>query len=245
MKNSYLFCLLFLFLSGCSKEMANPSTTTGTGGSLARFAIVNNYMYIVDAQNLKVLDISNGAAPQLKQDIHVGFEIETIYPFKENLFIGSTSVIHIFSLQDPARPKKLSEAISPTVMRRCDPVVAKDSVAYATLRTSGPCGGMGSILAVYDIRDIKNPIPKASVDLGEPYGLGYRDSALYVCDKLSGLLVFNIADPYQPEFVQAINDGRYIDVIPHGNTLICWEEKGVNLFDISEPLQPKPLVKIQ
>ena len=241
--------LLFLLLAGClfsqcGKEMA-AVTTTGTGGSLARFAIAGDYLYIVDESNLNVIDISDAASPRAVQTIPVGFEIETIFPFKDKLFIGSTSVIHIFSLEDPSRPLKLSEAISPAVMRRCDPVVAKDSVAFATLRTNGPCGGFTSILAVYDITDVLNPVQKAAVNMGEPYGLGYSDSALYVCDKQLGLQVFNITDAFNPRFVTQIKEGSYIDVIPNGSTLICWEETGMHLFDITEPLDPVLIAKIQ
>ena len=95
--------------------------------------------------------------------IKVGFEIETIFPFKDKLFIGSTSVVHIFSITDPAKPAKLSQAISPTVLRRCDPVVAKDNVAYATLRVNGACGGVQSILA-HDELDVTQQFRARRID---------------------------------------------------------------------------------
>src|SRR5688572_152760 len=148
--------ILAIFLFGCDKTESNDSkfgATTGQGGSLARFTIAGNYLYTVDKQNMKVFDITNPSTPVFKRSIPVGFEIETIFPFKDKLFVGSTSVVHIFSIQDPSYPTKLSVAISPNVIRRCDPVVAKDSVAYATLRTNGECGGLQSVLAVYDIKD--------------------------------------------------------------------------------------------
>src|ERR1044072_4880216 len=113
----------------CNKS-TNASTTGGSGGSTARFAISGNYLYTVDNANLKVFDISTANDPVLKNTVPVGFEIETIYPFKDKLFIGSTSAVHIFSINNPEQPQKLSTAISPEVIRRCDPVVAKDTVAY-------------------------------------------------------------------------------------------------------------------
>ena len=69
---------------------------------MARFTIVGNYLYTVDKTDLKVFDIANPAAPVFRQTVPVGFEIETIFPFKDKLFIGSTSVVHIFSIADPA-----------------------------------------------------------------------------------------------------------------------------------------------
>ena len=227
----------------CGKS-TNASNTSGSGGSTARFAISGNYLYTVDNANLKVFDISTGNDPVLKNTVPVGFEIETIYPFKDKLFIGSTSEVHIFSINNPESPQKLSTAISPDVMRRCDPVVAKDTVAYATLRTNGPCGGRQSILAVYDIKDIANPVQKGSYNVNEPYGLGYSDTALYVCDR-SSLYVFNIKDAYHPIFVNNLAGDWYLDVIPYNNTLICQVQDGMNLYDISNRMYPKLITKIK
>ncbi len=238
-----LLCISLLSLKCEKQSVSNSSSSgessTGQGGSLARFTIVGNYLYTVDDQQLKVFDIQTPDAPVLKNTQDVGFEIETIFPFKDKLFIGSTTQVHIFSISDPARPQKLSVAISPEVLRRCDPVVAKDTVAYATLRTNGPCGGRQSILAVYNIKDINNPVQVSSYPVGEPYGLGYSNDVLYVCDKQMGLLLFDISKAFdiKPINVQ-IKDGNYIDVIPYGNTLICWVSTGIILYDISDNRNP-------
>ncbi|MCS3795979.1 LVIVD repeat-containing protein [Niastella sp. OAS944] len=227
----------------CQKS-GNAANTGGSGGSTARFAISGNYLYTVDDANLKVFDISTATDPVLKNTVSVGFEIETIYPFKDKLFIGSTSAVHIFSINNPEQPQRLSTAISPEVIRRCDPVVAKDTVAYATLRTNGPCGGTQSILAAYDIKDISNPVQKGTYAVREPYGLGYADTALYVCDR-AGLYVFNIKEAYKPVSVKTFNDNWYLDVIPYNNTLICQVQDGLTLYDISERLEPKLITKIK
>jgi hypothetical protein len=238
----YIICLL-----GCEKDSSSDAkfgTPTGAGGSLARFTIAGNYLYTVDKQNLKVYDISNPASPVFKRTVPVGFEIETIFPFKGKLFIGSTSVVHIFSIDDPTNPQKLSEAISPTVMRRCDPVVAKDSVAFATLRTNGLCGGTTSILAVYDIRNITSPVQKASFPLTEPYGLGYENNTLYVCDR-SRLAVLDISNPFAPTQVNSLSDGQYIDVIPYGDVLFCWVTDGLIIYNITDNQKPVRLTYIR
>lgn len=242
-----IFFLLFvsLFSWQCGKDTASLSYNppSGQGGSLARFAIIGNYLYTVDDQKLKVYDISDAASPALKNTTQVGFEIETIFPFKDRLFIGSTSAVHIFSVSDPLNPQKLSEAISPQVLRRCDPVVARDTVAYATLRTNGPCGGIQSILAVYDIKDINKPVQKSTYPMSEPYGLGYLGDVLYVCDK-AGMLVFDITKAYQPLLLKTIRDASYIDVIPFESALICWVSDGIIIYDITDNKNPLLLAKI-
>jgi hypothetical protein len=242
-KNIFYFLLVPLFLCQCQKDSSSLSKNSGTagqGGSLARFAITGNYLYSVDEKQLKVFDISNPANPSLKNTQNIGFQIETIFPFKDKLFIGSASQVYIYSIEDPSKPKLLSSAISPQVMRRCDPVVAKDTVAFATLRTNGPCGGTQSILAVYNIKDITNPVQVTTYPVGEPYGLGYDDDVLYVCDRQRGLLLFDISRPYQPQLINiSINDGSYVDVIPYQNTLICWTTTGVILYDITDNRKPQ------
>jgi len=237
----YFLFIPFLFCQ-CEKDSSEPvkgNVAAGTGGSLARFAITGNYLYSVDENQLKVFDISTPRSPVLKNTKDVGFAIETIFPFKGNLFIGSATRIYIYSIEDGANPKLLSSAISPQVMRRCDPVVAKDSVAYATLRTNGPCGGTQSLLAVFNIKDITNPVQVFTYPVAEPYGLGYKNDVLYVCDKQRGLILFDISDPYKPDPIDVyISDGSYVDVIPYQNTLICWTTTGVILYDITDNRNP-------
>ncbi len=244
---SSILLLTIIINFNCSKTSdvnSFSSGATGTGGSTARFTLVGNYLYTVDKQNLNVFDITNPANPLQQTVVPVGFEIETIFPFKNRLFIGSTSQIYIFNIDNPALPVKLSTAISPTAMRRCDPVVAKDSVAYATLRTNGPCGGVQSVLATYDIRDIANPIQKFSNNVMEPYGLGYADSTLYVCDRI-GLNIYNITNPFTPTFVKNINNTDwFFDVIAQNNYLYCWISTGLNIYDITNRRNPTFIKKI-
>lgn len=237
--------LLTCYLGACTKDGASSSKTfQGQGGSTARFAINGNYLYTVDSRKLSTYNLSDPANPTPTDTKDVGFEIETIYPFGNRLFIGSTSVIHIFSINNPAKPEKLSTAISPTVFRRCDPVVAKDTVAFATLRAGTACGGVQSILAVYDIKDIMNPVQKGSFGLNAPKGLGYADTILYVCEA-NGLMLFSIKEAYNPKYLNDLRDGVYNDVIPYGNLLFAWVDKGSIIYDITQPAKPLKLSEIQ
>ena len=247
MKKYLCLMLVCCSLTFCDKDSAmnaGYAAPQGAGGSMARFAIVGNYLYAVDESSLRVFDISVASTPVLKNTVGVGFEIETIFPFKDKLFIGSTSQVHIFSIENPLQPSKLSAAISPTVIRRCDPVVAKDTVAYATLRASGPCGGVLSVLSVIDIREITNPVEKFTVTMTEPYGLGYANDVLYVCDGTSGLVLFDISDAWKPVEIKRLNDARYIDVIPMAGALVCWTQTGVVVYDITDNRNPSMLATI-
>ncbi len=241
-----LFLLLSVLINSCTKESTNASASSqsGAGGSTARFTIAGNYLYVVDHTSLKSFDISNQSNPIFKSKTEIGINIETIFPYADKLFIGSSSSMYIFSLTDPAKPERTAKA-DYTIQMSCDPVVAKDSVAYATLRATGRCGGGMSALVVYNIKNISMPVQVNTISLYAPYGLGVKDSALYVCEGQGGLKIFNVRNAYNPIFVSDITGNTFFDVIPYGNILIGQVSDGFVLYDIAtNPLKPVFLSKV-
>jgi len=244
--------LIPIFFFQCSKDStgnaAGGVNQQGAGGSTARFTISGNFLYVVDNTSLKSFDISNPGSPVYKDKTEIGINIETIFPYQDKLFIGSSSSMYIYSLAKPSKPERLAKA-DYTISMACDPVVAKDSVAYAALRAelTGPCSrGFGnSALMVYNIKNISTPLLLKEVFLQSPQGLGIKDSALYVCERLNGLRVFNVRDAYNPVFVRQISNETFFDVIPYGNILLCQVQGGFALYDIgTNPLQPVYISKI-
>jgi hypothetical protein len=245
--NHILTGALFIFLFGnCSKESASNagSNSSGAGGSTARFTIAGNYLYVVDNTSLKAFQITDPLNPVYKSKTDIGINIETIFPYNDKLFIGSSSSMYIYSLTDPDKPQRIAKA-DYTIRMSCDPVVAKDSVAYATLRATGPCGGSQSALVVYNIKNIASPMLVNTVSLSAPYGLGIKDHALYVCEGSQGLKIFNVTNRYAPTAVVGITGETFYDVIPYGNILIAQVTGGFVLYDIgTNPLQPAFISKI-
>jgi hypothetical protein len=126
-------------------------------------------------------------------------------------------------------------------------VVARDSVAYATLRSTGRCGGGQSSLVVYNIKNISSPQLMDTYWLSGPYGLGIKNNSLYVCDGNHGLNILNITNAYRPIHVSEIrvNNTTFYDVIPYGNVLIAQVNDGFILYDIgTNPMQPAFLSRI-
>jgi len=251
MKTLYHLIVVFILstLISCTKESTSGNggaSATGAGGSTARFTIAGNYLYVVDNLSLKAFDISTNNSPVYKSKTDIGVNIETIFPYQDKLFIGSTSTMYIYSLIDPSKPERLGKA-EYTIRMSCDPVVARDSVAYATLRASGPCGGGQSALVVYNIKNISSPQLVRTISLFNPYGLGIKSNALYVCEGNSGLWIYNTTNAYDPVFVSNINvtGTIFYDVIPYGNILIAQVNDGFILYDIgTNPMQPVFLSRI-
>jgi hypothetical protein len=138
-KNIFIILSFALLLNSCEKEsISDKSSATGAGGSTARFTIAGNFLYVVDNTSLKAFDISNTtAAPVLKSTTNVGINIETIFPYQDKLFIGSSFAMHIYSLSNPERPAKLAQA-QYIVRMACDPVGQKTVQRMLHLIQSGP-----------------------------------------------------------------------------------------------------------
>lgn len=237
---SFLFCftIAIVFFS-CEKNSADSASATsgvGKGGSLAKFTIVGNYIYAVSSHYLYTVDISNPSAPVKVNQSLLGFDMETIYPFKNNLFIGSRTGLYIYSIDTASKPRLIGEAKHG---RSCDPVVANDSVSYSTLKGNSFCGPATSGLYVYDIKNINNSLLKKTITINEPVGLGLAGSALYVCNSGGGMNVYDVSAPYNPIEKQTITGGYFIDVIPYNDLLICWTKDGIRLYDITNRLQPQ------
>jgi len=244
----YFLYAAFIFISyNCNKDYNSKSQNavggTGAGGSTARFTINGNYLYTVDHTGLKTFDITNPLAPSYKGKKELGLNIETIFPYKDKLFIGSSTTMYIYSVTTPDNPTLIATAHY-QIRMACDPVVANETVAYATLRAAGPCGGGQSRLVVYNIKNTSSPVLMKTINLSNPYGLGMQGNVLYVCES-NGLQVFDITTQYSPKLETTVTGDRFFDVIPYGDILIAQVQDGMALYDIAtNPLAPTLIAKI-
>lgn len=202
--------------------------SVGQGGALATFAIKGDYLYTVDNEDLKVFTLKDPSKPVLINSIWVGFEIETLFSYRDCLYIGSRSGMFIFGVEDPEQPRNLSSVQHFTA---CDPVVANDSLAFVTLHSNTNCGNDINQLEIYDITDSENPKLLSTRGLAEPKGLGLYGPYLIVCD--DEIKVFDIRKSNgATEFVTSIEVEAF-DVIIRDNLLIAVGNDAVNQYSIS------------
>jgi hypothetical protein len=223
MKLSYLliFFSTFLFFN-CQEDGANaPNDSSGKGGSMARFSVVGDHLYTVNNATLKLFDISNSKIPNYVNELNVGWGIETIYPYKNNLFLGSQTGMYIYNIDDPANPEFVSNYQH---IFSCDPVVVNDKYAYITLRNGSACGRGGSRMEVVDISNLENPQLVKTYNMTEPYGLGIDGNTLFVCD--DGLKVYNSTDPVNLVQLKHLRIEAY-DVIPNNGVLMIIGSDGL------------------
>lgn len=228
MKKIIVSFLCFLLLFGCSSDNANPSgNTDGQGGSLAIFALKNNYLYAVDNATLNVFSLINEQQPVKVNAVSIGFEIETIFSMDSYLFIGSRSGMFIYSIADPEKPVKLSEVQHFTA---CDPVIANATHSFVTLNSNRFCGNNINVLEIYDTSNLSQPVLVHSRNLVAPKGIALYSNYLFVCDDV--IKIFDISKAEAPVLVTNINKECF-DLIIRGNQLFAIGNSGLFRYELN------------
>ena len=227
-----------------ASNMAKAAQSYGTGGSMARFTLMDGHLFAVDESTLRVFDVLNPAEPKFLKPIELGWGIETIFPFDQKLFIGSNRGMHIYDASTPAAPTRL--AVYEHVLS-CDPVVVNEDYAFVTLRSGNFCMNGVNELHVIDIKNPSQPKLIKAYPMLNPHGLGLAENYLYVAEGKHGLKSFNASDVLsidknQLEFIQSM---KSTDLIPGPKSLIVIGTEGVCQYDYYNPARLKKLSCIQ
>lgn len=225
-------------------NLSAASKSYGTGGSMARFTLMDGHLYAVDESTMRVFDVQNAAEPKFVKPINLGWGIETIFPFQRKLFIGSNRGMHIYDASTPHSPTRM--AVYEHVVA-CDPVVVNDEHAFVTLRSGNLCVNGVNELQVIDIKNPYEPKLKKAYPMLNPHGLGLAGQFLYVTEGKHGLKSFNVKDVMaidknQMEFLQNM---KSVDLIPGPKSLIVIGPDGVCQYDYSTPSKLRKLSCIQ
>jgi hypothetical protein len=225
MKKIILLLSFFLFFA-CSQDSTQNTSSSpdGQGGSLAIFALKGNYLYGVDNFDLNVFSLINPSKPVVVNKISVGFNIETLFSFENNLYIGSRNGMYIYSLENPENPTLLSSVFHFT---SCDPVVANATNAFVSLHSNTNCGTNINVLQIYDTSSITNPVLIHSRNLISPKGMALYGNSLLVCDDV--IKIFDISNPVEPILINNINKECF-DLIIRNNDLYAIGTSGVTRY---------------
>ncbi|MBW3128401.1 hypothetical protein [Hymenobacter profundi] len=214
--------LLALGLGACSANndmspaSADLAASDGKGGSLARFTVLGNTLYVVDNHSLRLFDLTTPTAPARGQVVPLSMGIETIYPRAPYLFLGTQQGMYIFDASAPAQPKQV--AFYEHVMS-CDRVVVDERFAYVTLRDGRSCGGGPNQLQVIDLTNLSQPRLARTYPMQHPLGLGVDRTLLFVCDK-DHLKIFDTQNTPELQALQTF-DVNVSDVIPNRGQLLA------------------------
>lgn len=210
----------------------NVSAPVGTGGSMARFALVNHYLYTVGDVDLSVFNISNSKQPVFSNKIQVDWHVETIYPFENKLFVGSNNGMYMYDINSsPENPAKIGEFAH---VRSCDPVIADDKYAYVTLHSGTTCLGYNNELDIVKLNNLSNAELVKIYNLTSPLGLSKDGNLLFICDGTDGLKIFNALDVQNLQLIKQFQGMETYDVIAENKVAIVVAKDGLYQYDYSD-----------
>lgn len=239
MKN--IIIILFLLIAvmfSCTKDsvevtgISPGSGGAGQGGSMAKFSISGNHLYVINDFQLKVYDINNESQPVPIENLQVDFGIETVFTLADYLFIGSVNGMYIYDISTPSNIKYLSFYQHIT---SCDPVVANDTLAFVTLNSTSSCWWQGGAnrLDILDIKDKEYPQLIVSKPISGPKGLGLYENYVIVCLEDMGIEIYDFSDLDHIENVGGISGIDAYDVIIKNTHMFLIGKDGLFQYDIS------------
>jgi hypothetical protein len=234
----------FLFSAMADTKSYNGASISvpGISGSLSRFTVTNNRLYTIDFGELKVFNVDVANNPvQVNSLPASNWNSETIFPFKDKLFIGSQNGISIFNISNPNVPTYEGGFAH---ARICDPVIADDNYAYVTLWSESRCVGILNQLDVLDITNINQPRLVKSYPLKSPHGLSKDGDLLFICDGIAGVKIYNATNVQNLQLVNQINNVNAFEVIAYNKNAIVVAEDGLYQYDYSNASNIKLLSKI-
>lgn len=203
---------------------------TGQGGSMTRFAISGNYLYLVDNSSVKVFSIAEDAFHEVRK-VPISFGMETIFAKGDYLYLGANDAMYIYSIadrEDPAFVFRYQHIVS------CDPVIVQGDRAYVTLRSGSSCNRGTNALEIIDISDPYQPVLISTHPMSSPRGLAIDNKRLFLCEGEYGLKVFDVTNEQEIELLEHNDDFFAYDVIAREGVATITGEDGIFQFSYNE-----------
>lgn len=227
--------------SGPVRKNSGIPAGVGIAGSYSRFGQYDQYLYCVDNFTLRSFSVANPACPVAVAETFIGWNIETIFPWKDRLFVGSQMGLFIFNTSNPARPSMEAQFSHATA---CDPVVCDDENAYVTLHSGTNCNGTINQLDILDIRNLPSVALRKTYPMTKPKGLSVYGNYLYLCD--DGLKIFDKTDLLNIKQLSHLRNLETYDVIALDEThILIVGDSGFLQYDVSDPKAPKQISHIR
>jgi hypothetical protein len=216
-------------------------SSVGINGSMSRFSLYKDYLYSVINNYMSIVDLSGNEPVKAADNIRIGWNVETIFSYKDNMFMGTPWGLLIYSVADPLKPEYMSFV---SHVFGCDPVVVENDIAYVTVHSGNMCGQNVNDLMIIDVKDVKNPRLLVTYAMTRPKGLAIDNGTLFVCD--DGLKIF---DASNPQTLMANRFAHYsgmegYDVIAFNNVLMMIADDGLYQYDYSDLSRIRQISKL-
>jgi hypothetical protein len=214
-----------------SNASSSNSSTTGVAGSSAKMVLINNFLYaITERHQLGAIDVSIPQSPNLVSNQFAGYDLETIFPFKDKLFLGSDIGTFIYDIIDPSSPTETGEF---THGKACDPVITDGTNAYITLHAGTICGGSSNELDVVNVQNLMDPTLVKTYPMTSPTGLAKDGNLLFVCDGSDQVKLLDATHPDDLQLLARIKSKGPFDVMAANNILMVVAAGGFYQYNYS------------
>ena len=224
----------FAYLNAAPSATIPAASNNGTGGSMARFTLVNNYLYTVTNSTLNAFNVSTPSDPVFSNKTGLDWNIETIYPFDNKLYIGSTNGVYVYDIQSSPENPVFSGACMH--LTSCDPVIADDKYAYVTLSAGKICNGTLNELDIVDLNywTVNSLGVIKTYPMTSPQGLSKDGNTLFICDGKDGLKVYDAGNVSNLKIIAHIPNGEARDLIASNGLAILITTNGLYQYDYSD-----------
>jgi len=220
-----------VFFAASASTNASSQSNTGVAGSTAKMTLINNYIYaITEMHTLGTIDLSNPKLPAVVSSFFAGYDLETIFPFKDKLFLGSDIGTFIYDISNPANPVQVGKFEHG---QACDPVITDGTNAYITLHAGTYCGGASNELDVVDVQNLTQPFLVRTYPMTSPTGLCKDGNLLFVCDGTNEVKVFDASNAASISQLSILTVKGPNDLIASNKNLMIVTNAGLYQFDYS------------
>jgi len=212
------------FAKNIIPNSAVPSSFAGNSsdqiGTVNRMTKAKGHVYVISNSNMIVIPDDHNFSSNARRILNLQEDMETIFPHKDHLFIGSRTSMTIYNTDYELRPQQITEFDH---ARSCDPVLPYQDVAYVTLRTGdfSDCPGDVNGLLVVDVENLSKAYLLTEIQMSSPYGMTVIGKDLYVGEGKNGLKIFDISNYKKPK-LKAEHDIEAYDIIsdPFDNKIV-------------------------
>jgi hypothetical protein len=213
---------------------ADPTvvTTFTTPGSCAGVALSDGYAYVADGHpGLQIVDVGRPDVPTFVTGLNFPNYVWSVRATDTQVFVlGQWGEVPIVQITDPTNPE-LQGSI-PTSLRAEDLVVVGTKV-YLT-------DGLG--LRIAEISNPWNPQIVGTLPLSYPIAVAVHGDLAYVSKlgtwDLGFLFVVDVSDPTNPVLLSEIAVESMITQLQIDGNRLYGSSEGIEVFDISVPIDP-------
>jgi len=226
---------------------AVPASFAGSSdssiGTVNRIAHANDHVYVISSSFLTVF--SDNQNLELVESEQAGWQMETIYPQDQTLYIGTRNSVQVYDIEVPTNPRWQA---SFDHVDSCDPVLPDGDVAYVTLRTNDTgCPGDINALIVLDISNANRITELQEIEMLSPFGMTKIGDILYVGEGNNGLKTFDASNGSELSLINSDRDVQAYDVIAHptrSDIILVAGPNGFGQYRVSETNQDLALLSM-